>query len=246
MAEGFTKLFNTIITSSIWNEDNETRIVWITMLALSDKDGIVNASTSGLAVMARLPVESCKKALVKLSNPDLDSRTPYKEGRRIEKIEGGWRIINYVKYRNLRRKDERREYLRLNQEQHRLKEKSNKKENITNTYTEAEADTSTPVNTRQHLSTIHPSLNDVKNECFKQGMTEQEGKRIHAHYKKKSWVDGAGQPLTDLPSTVTAWRLNPRRQTEQQSNKSPPQRKADGGRYDDALREQITGGKTND
>lgn len=100
MAEGFTKLFNTIITSSIWNEDNETRIVWITMLALSNKDGIVDASMSGLAVMARLPVETCKKAIAKLSNPDSDSRTPEKEGRRIEKVDGGWRIINYVKYRN--------------------------------------------------------------------------------------------------------------------------------------------------
>ncbi len=216
MAEGFTKLFNTIITSSIWNEDNETRIVWITMLALSNKEGVVNASMSGLAVMARLPVETCKKAVERLSSPDSDSRTAEKEGRRIEKVEGGWQIINYVKYRNLGKIDERREYLRFKQQRHRLKEKSSKKENII-TDAEAEADTSTPVNTCQHLSTISPSLKEVQDECFKQGMTDRDGERIHAHYQKKGWVDGAGQLLTDLISTVTAWRLNPRRQTEQQS-----------------------------
>lgn len=220
MAEGFTKLFNTIITSSIWNEDSETRIVWITMLALSNKEGIVNASVSGLAVMARLPVESCKKAIEKLSSPDSDSRTLEKEGRRIEKVDGGWRIINYVKYRNLGKIDERREYLRLKQRQHRSKEKSSKKENIiTEAEAEAEADTYTPVNPCQQLSIIYPTLNEVENECFKQGMISQDAERIYAHYNKKGWVDGAGQPLTDLTSTVTAWRLNPRRQSEQQSKR---------------------------
>ncbi len=64
---------------------------------------------------------------------------------------------------------------------------------------------------------ISPTVEQVKDECFKQGMTDQDGERIHAHYNKKRWVDGAGQPLTDLASTITAWRLNPRRQTEQQT-----------------------------
>ena len=41
---GFTKLFQSILTSSVWSEDNETRIVWITMLALADQNGSVSAT----------------------------------------------------------------------------------------------------------------------------------------------------------------------------------------------------------
>ena len=44
MQRGFTKLFNTIVTSTIWQEDDKTRIVWITMLAIADASGIVGAS----------------------------------------------------------------------------------------------------------------------------------------------------------------------------------------------------------
>lgn len=222
---GFTKLFNTIITSSVWNEDNETRIVWITMLALSDKDGIVNASMSGLAVMARLPVETCKKAIVKLSNPDLDSRTPENEGRRIEKVDGGWRIINYVKYRNLGRKDERREYLRLVQQQHRSKEKSNKKERVINTYTEAEADTSTPVNTCQQMSTPvnKYSIDNVKDACIMNCIPESNAQSYYDQYNSQDWKKANGQPITNLQSHMAkrwnkakqCWDFDERKQQQE-------------------------------
>ena len=44
---GFTKLFNTIVSSTIWREDSDTRVVWVTMLAMADRDGHVEASNSG-------------------------------------------------------------------------------------------------------------------------------------------------------------------------------------------------------
>jgi hypothetical protein len=45
--------------------------------------------------------------------PDPDSRTKTDKGRRIEEIDGGWRLINYVKYRELQDDEERREYFRV-------------------------------------------------------------------------------------------------------------------------------------
>ena len=41
---GYTKLFNSILASTIWRADDKTRIVWITLLAMADKHGIVEAS----------------------------------------------------------------------------------------------------------------------------------------------------------------------------------------------------------
>lgn len=121
---GYTKLFSEIITSTIWAEPDETRIVWITMLALKDKWGIVGATVPGLAHLARVDVEVCRRAVDKFLGPDPDSRTPDNEGRRIEVVEGGWRILNHEKYRRLMSADERREYLAQKQREHRARQQS--------------------------------------------------------------------------------------------------------------------------
>ena len=96
---GWTKLFSSIVTSSVWCEDHATVRVWVAMLAVGDADGIVEGSLPGFANLARVTVEEMRAAVDKLSSPDPDSRTPDHEGRRIEAIEGGWRILNHGRYR---------------------------------------------------------------------------------------------------------------------------------------------------
>lgn len=96
---GWTKLFSSIVTSSIWIENDATLRVWIAMLATADADGIVEGSIPGFASLARVTTEQMRVAVATLSEPDADSRTPDYEGRRIETIEGGWRILNYRAYR---------------------------------------------------------------------------------------------------------------------------------------------------
>jgi len=120
---GYTKLFSSIIASTIWREDNDTRIVWITMLAMADRYGIVEASVPGLSDMARVDVDGTRRSILKLMSPDPDSRSDEYEGRRIEKVEGGWRILNHGRYREKLSEDDRREYQRRWQAQRRAKEK---------------------------------------------------------------------------------------------------------------------------
>jgi hypothetical protein len=108
--DGWTKLFSSILTSSIWSEDDKTRILWITILAITDKDGFCQAAVPGLAAMARLTVEDTAAALAKLEGPDPYSRTQDHEGRRIEKVDGGWMVLNHGKYRDRDRIERRREY----------------------------------------------------------------------------------------------------------------------------------------
>lgn len=88
---GYTKLFQSILASSIWCEDDKTRIVWITMLALADQFGVVEASVGGLADLSRVSKEDCQKAIEKFLAPDPDSRSMEYDGRRIERVEGGWK-----------------------------------------------------------------------------------------------------------------------------------------------------------
>jgi hypothetical protein len=118
---GYTKLFSSILASTIWREPNEVRLVWITLLAMADKDGIAEGSVPGLADFARIPVEATREALARLSAPDPDSRSQEQDGRRIEPVDGGWRLINHGKYRAKMGADERREYNRVKQAQHRAR-----------------------------------------------------------------------------------------------------------------------------
>lgn len=96
---GYTKLFSSIVTSTIWQEDSDTKVVWVTMLALADPDGVVQASIPGLAHVAGVSLEACQKALNIFTSPDQFSRNPAYEGRRIDAVEGGWQILNYELYR---------------------------------------------------------------------------------------------------------------------------------------------------
>jgi len=112
MSASFTKLFSSITASTVWCEDPETKVVWITLLAMTDAKGRIWASVPGLAAIARVSLEATERALEKFRQPDKYSRTKDNEGRRIEDTEGGWRILNYDKYRTLRDEEERREYKR--------------------------------------------------------------------------------------------------------------------------------------
>lgn len=111
----WTPLFSDIVDSSVWGLDHPTRIVWITMLAKKDLNGEVRMSVPGLARAAVVSLEECQRALVVLMSPDPLSRTKDHEGRRIEEVEGGWRILNHFKYRDKigeHKKEYQRHYMR--------------------------------------------------------------------------------------------------------------------------------------
>jgi len=109
MASGYTKLFSSILQSTIWNESPVVCKVWITMLALTDADGYVAAAIPGLAVQARISLDECQAALAALMEPDPYSRTKDEDGRRIRAVDGGWELVNYRKYREMMTKEARRE-----------------------------------------------------------------------------------------------------------------------------------------
>jgi hypothetical protein len=104
----YTKLFQSILTSTIWGEDHATLRVWITMLAMADKNGEVVATIPGLARVACVTIQEVENALEKFQSPDKYSRTPDDEGRRIEQNEDGWVLINYEKYRKMASKEDQK------------------------------------------------------------------------------------------------------------------------------------------
>jgi hypothetical protein len=104
----YTKLFGSIIGSTIWRQSLHVKVVWITMLAMKDQDGIVEVSLPGLAHLAGVTLEQATEAIRDLMAPDPHSSTKDREGRRIEEVDGGWRVLNHFKYRDKEDQDERR------------------------------------------------------------------------------------------------------------------------------------------
>lgn len=97
---GFALLWGKILESSIWiKESKETRLVWITMLAMKNSEGIIQASVVGLADRAKVSDEECRKALKVFLSPDPDDTSKVEQGRRIREIPGGWQIVNHDLYR---------------------------------------------------------------------------------------------------------------------------------------------------
>ena len=98
----FTKLFSSITDSTMWDEPHHVRIVWITMLAMADRNGCIVSSIPGLAHRARVSIAECEQALEVFFAPDPYSRTRDYEGRRIIDLEGGgWFLLNYEKFREV-------------------------------------------------------------------------------------------------------------------------------------------------
>lgn len=120
---GYTKLFESILDSTIWGESAETRVVWITMLAMRNRRHMVEASLPGLAHRARVKLEDAEKAVKKFLAPDKFSRSRENEGRRIQAVDGGWLILNGEKYRQKMNEAERREYQRVKQSEYRKRRK---------------------------------------------------------------------------------------------------------------------------
>lgn len=96
---GFTKLDEGILQSSIMAESCATFKVWIALLASCGSDGIARVSSVFLASTCHLPLKSIDHSLEILSLPDTRSRSLIEEGRRIIRVDGGYFIVNYEKYR---------------------------------------------------------------------------------------------------------------------------------------------------
>jgi len=143
----YNKLFGKILDSSIWLEDPYTRIVWITLLAAMDEDGYAHFSAiANLALRAQVPLERAEKAVDKLMAPDPESGDPDNDGRRIERVPGGFIILNATKYRDMATRIVSRERTRERVARHRAKKKDvtpcndSVTQSYTYTHTETEKD----------------------------------------------------------------------------------------------------------
>lgn len=179
---GFTKLWNDIILSSIWREDDKTRIVWITLLAISDSEGFASCSIPGLAAAANVRVEDCRKAIEKLASPDPYSRCKDFDGRRIDSVDGGFLILNYIDYRNRQGRDDtkRRDYMR----DYMRKKRAGKSKDVKMSHVSREAEAEAETNTEYNINSV--KTEEVSNKEDIKSLDEQfeEFRKIYPGSKR--------------------------------------------------------------
>jgi hypothetical protein len=116
----YNKLFSKILDSSIWLEPTPTRIVWLTCLAAMDDDGFCAfASVANLAYRARVSEAEASAAVAALEAPDANSCDPSNDGRRMERVPGGWYVLNAGKYREIVSREESKRLTRERSQRYR-------------------------------------------------------------------------------------------------------------------------------
>ena len=216
---GFTKLFSSLVTSSIWCEKDSTLRVWIAMLATCDARGVVEGSLPGFASLCRVSVKDMSTALSVLSSPDKDSRTKTDDGRRIEVCDGGWRILNYLKYREKGQDKEgsRAPYFREYQQKHpRCSVQQSSVVHDTEAEAEAEAEAERETSTSGDVPDTSrtgqcgcrnaPSLAELELQASKIGLPNSEAQAFLDYFESNGWKVGGKAAMRNWRGALSGWK----------------------------------------
>jgi hypothetical protein len=211
----YTKLFNSIVTSTIWTEDDKTRIVWITMLAMADQHGEVHASIPGLARVAGVSLPDCEMALGKLLSPDEYSRTPDNEGRRIAPIPGGWELLNHAKYRIMASKEDSKNATAERVRRHRARNAPvtpcNGRVTDGRDIAEAEAEAYSEAEPRElpkkpfRENKGKSTIDDLRSFAVEIGLPASDGESMFHHWEANGWKNGPN-PVKDWKAGIRKWK----------------------------------------
>jgi hypothetical protein len=204
---GFTKLDNRILQSSIMAEDPFTFKIWITLLAACGADGIAECSAMYLESICRIPIDQVKKSLEKLMSCDENSRSTNDDGKRIERVDGGYRIINYLKYRDLSLKSSEAERKRLYRQNIKRPEVSGHCPDSSASISSSVSVSSSERKEVKEKNIIPPPLELVQTYCKQRG-TGIDAQSFIDHYEARGWEFKRGQKMKDWQAAVRTWEKN--------------------------------------
>lgn len=222
----YNKIFTKILDSSIWLESNATRIVWMTFLAAMDEEGMCQfASVANVAHRARVELEEAKEAIQCLEEPDENSSDPDNDGRRIERVPGGWIVLNAAKYREIvtrvSAKEKNRERVARHRERKRDVMKCNDSVMQSVAYAEAYAEAEAK---REEGFALVASLPDevskekkprekkdkadletIKTYFLELGLPNSDAEWFFYKNEGNGWTNGRA-PIKDWKATVRSWK----------------------------------------
>jgi hypothetical protein len=211
----YAKVFSRITESSLMEEEIPVRYTFVMLLAISDPTGLVVGTDVALARRLNMPLEQFQKCIAALESEDPDSNSKEEAGRRIIPSIGerGYQIVNFLKYRNMKDEEARRQYMRDYMRFYRSKDPVNScKEDLT-VLGQAEANANADAEDRSVASLPKPkafkkpTLEEVKLGCAKAGLPDSEAERFWNHYESNGWRVGKN-PMRSWPSALANWKVN--------------------------------------
>lgn len=177
----YAKIFSQIFDSSIC-EDYLARHVFMDLLVLANRYGHVDMTPFAISRRTNVPIELVLAALLKLSAPDENSRTPDESGRRIVLLDDhrdwGWRIVNYEQYRDIRDEEGRKAYFR----EHKREQRAKSKESVIGPQSSTPVQDSPIMSTDVTYTDTHTDINPIVR------FTSNDCKRLYDAYpRREGW-----------------------------------------------------------
>lgn len=202
----YNRLFTKILDSSIWLEPDSTRIVWVTLLASMDQDGYCHFSAlQNLAARAHVSLAKCRRAIECFESPDPDSENLSNEGRRIERVPGGYVVLNAEHYRNKFTREIEREQTRLRVAKHRAKNPDCNKPTVTKSLQGV-----SPVSVSSSGSICKRKPNDLDallKYANEKGISKSDATAFFDSMEAGGWTRG-GKALKDWQAHLRSYKGN--------------------------------------
>lgn len=124
----YGKIFSSMYEGTLYGRW-EAIVTFQQLIVLADEDGVVEMTPPAIAARTSIPLEIIEKGIKILEEEDKYSRTPSEEGRRIVLLDEdrpwGWRIVNYLRYRNIASREDKKR-----KDRERIAEKRNKNSDV--------------------------------------------------------------------------------------------------------------------
>lgn len=241
----FVKLDARILQSTIWL-DVAARNVFITALLMAQPEqleapeevikarclepdgwqlpagwyGHTHAAGPGIAQWSGLPQEEAMAAIERLCAPDRESRSKEFEGRRLARIDGGFVVLNYMRYRDYdHQAADRMRKLRARRKLQRSRNKRNVRPNVTDSRRQKTEDREQKAeNKERQQTTTEGSFPETFVSAFNQALkrschvTPPLEKRIAERLKERAQWEILALPIliaANPPPREILDRLNP-------------------------------------
>jgi len=199
---GFTKLDEGIVFSSIMGEDDSVFRAWIILLATCKEDGISRISEVFLCSIMKKDLNEIQRCLKVLESPDSNSRSKNDDGKRIIRIDGGFKIINYQRYRENTPTD----YLREKQRKYRYKKDGIDTVEIPSASLLVSSSKEEEVQEKGKKKFYKPTIEEITEYC-KSRSNSVDTQRFFDYYESKGWMVGKS-PMKNWQAAVRTWEKN--------------------------------------
>lgn len=218
----YGKLFAQMYDGTLGTEGPwQALVTFQQLIILADREGVVDMTAEAIARRTTIPQDIIKIGIETLEKPDQHSRTPDEEGRRILRLsddrDWGWRIVNYIHYRNIRSQEERREYMRNYQRKRRAAGKgvNTPVNNVSNVNQSSKQyavsrgiDIPIHPDISAHSRFVKPTLDEIRTYCSERRNSVNPD-LFFDHYQSNGWKVGRNS-MKDWKAAVRTWEKNQR------------------------------------